>query len=246
MSAVRVKRETGQPWDELEVQREPGGLRHYLCGKPIHCGEFIELQAIGFRRDDDGNDYTVPLQHGIPVRYEARFDAGELHATLHADLSGHEFVAGLERWFRFRWPVALVVLAALLGTGARAETPSDRELLPIQLDDPATSTSWTPPTTFDKVSLGVTEALIVVDVLMTLNAFRRPDRAPGGDLNPALYGDPGTARILATCGAGAVATAALWYVLPDPWRKEFTLSVGILELLNTGHMYSVGIRFSLP
>lgn len=31
----------------LEVRSEVGGLRHYLEGEPVHCGELLEIQQEG-------------------------------------------------------------------------------------------------------------------------------------------------------------------------------------------------------
>lgn len=93
-------------WRALVVRREPGGLRHYLDGKPIHCGDGLELQATEERYDPDGNAYTFYLPKGAPVRYEASQDGKTIRATLHADVAGYHFVAGSEgQGMRFRWPV---------------------------------------------------------------------------------------------------------------------------------------------
>ena len=37
---TRIASNTG---NRLEVQKEPGGLRHYLAGKPVHAGMPLEL-----------------------------------------------------------------------------------------------------------------------------------------------------------------------------------------------------------
>lgn len=100
---AEAKREKGTPWAQLNLRAEPGGLRHYLEGKPIHCGYALELQRVTFKSDDYG-EYSVPLQEGDVVRYEASQGGGKIHATLHAGLGGHEFNAGLEPSMRFRWP----------------------------------------------------------------------------------------------------------------------------------------------
>jgi hypothetical protein len=92
-------------WSPLVVERDDGGKRHVLDGRPLHCGTCIELQAIEYRYDD-GGEYTVPLQRGELVRYEATWRDGEPRATLHIRLGGHEFSSSLESWMRFRWPPA--------------------------------------------------------------------------------------------------------------------------------------------
>ena len=154
-------------------------------------------------------------------------------------------------------PSVVLIAVTVLATAARAESQSDRDLLPVDLDQPATVgpgpwywQTWAPPSTFDKASLAATEALIAVDVLMTLNFLGRPNEYPMGEVNPiarSLFGrHPTGGRVVAVGVAGALATAALWYWLPDPWRKEVTLTVGAFELYNTATMYAGGIRFSLP
>lgn len=99
---AREEAKRGQ-WGELVLKREPGGLRHYLDGKPVHCGMGLILQATADKEDDFGG-YTVPLEMGNSVGYEASHRDGKLDVTLHLYLSGHEFVTGLQPWMRFRWP----------------------------------------------------------------------------------------------------------------------------------------------
>lgn len=101
--------ETKKPneWSRIEVRSEGlAGLRHYLDGRGIHCGEGIELQVREVRYDEDtGRSTTTYHPRGIVVRYEATQNRGELRATLHVDVAGDEFVSKLEPWMRFRWPV---------------------------------------------------------------------------------------------------------------------------------------------
>lgn len=89
-------------WSALELRREPGGPRHYLDGKPVHCGAGLELQHTTLKTDDYG-DFTVPLQVGTVVRYEASLRPS-ITWSLHAGVGGHEFAAVGEPWLRFRWP----------------------------------------------------------------------------------------------------------------------------------------------
>ena len=96
-----ARRDRGRPWSALEVREESGGLRHFLGGEPVHCGDGLRLQAVAYTSDDYG-EYTRFLQEGRPVRYEARFLNGELRATLHTMVDGHEFIAAVESWMRFR------------------------------------------------------------------------------------------------------------------------------------------------
>lgn len=102
-AALRAEVRRGA-WSRLAVVRETGGPRHYLDGQPIHCGTVLALQRLESRHDDYGT-YSVPMQRDhVYVRYEASWRDGELRATLHTDVGGHEFVAPLEAWMGFRWP----------------------------------------------------------------------------------------------------------------------------------------------
>jgi hypothetical protein len=90
-------------WSALELRREVSGLRHYLDGKPVHCGASLELQHTEDKSDDYG-EFTVPLQLGSSVRYEASWVGSELPFSLHRNVGGTEFTAAGELWMRFRWP----------------------------------------------------------------------------------------------------------------------------------------------
>ena len=95
----RRAREGAGAWSELELRD-----RHYLDGEPVHCGQPLELQAVEERNDDCGT-YSVPLQRGTVVRYEAEFvNSGEPRAYLFVDVAGHLFSAAWAPWMRFRWP----------------------------------------------------------------------------------------------------------------------------------------------
>lgn len=91
-------------WSELELRRDAGGFRHYLDGRAVHCGEGLVLQVMDERYDDDGNGYTVWLQKGHPVRYEASQTRDGLAWSLYTGVAGVTFSTGGEAWFRFRWP----------------------------------------------------------------------------------------------------------------------------------------------
>lgn len=97
------QRDKGAPWSALEVRRDAGGLRHYLDGEPVHCGEAMLLQGVEPCWDDYGQ-WNRALQTGKRVRYEATIQDREIRATLHAGVEGHEFVARFEAFMRFRWP----------------------------------------------------------------------------------------------------------------------------------------------
>lgn len=101
--ARQRRREAKQgEWSQLVVKREPGGLRHYLDGQPVHCGAGLELQSWEDKSDDYG-EYTKVLQVGVSVRYEASFFT-KVEWSLHHYTGGHEFIAQGEAWHRFRWP----------------------------------------------------------------------------------------------------------------------------------------------
>lgn len=78
----------GPPTDmQLFLRHEPAGLRHYLDGKPVHCGEFIEMQLGGI--------------HGpwVCVRYEASLKE-PVAVCLHA-VGGRIFP---DQDAAYRWP----------------------------------------------------------------------------------------------------------------------------------------------
>ena len=51
---AEAKRDKGQPWSELIEGRDGGGLRHYLDGREVHCGDVLELQGMEPKGDDYG------------------------------------------------------------------------------------------------------------------------------------------------------------------------------------------------
>lgn len=92
-------------WLELKlvVGDHVGGKRHFLGADPIHCGALIELQATDTKSDDYG-EYTVVLQRGVIVRYEASLSRPEPIVTLYADVGGHTFTSDHHAGMRFRIP----------------------------------------------------------------------------------------------------------------------------------------------
>lgn len=98
--------ERSSEWAAFDLRDD--GDRHYLAGEPIHCGEAVMLQSIKYEYDADGNERVVRLETGVRVRYELVWikDWSGLNerVRLHAQVGGHEFVAPLEQWMRFRWP----------------------------------------------------------------------------------------------------------------------------------------------
>ncbi len=96
---VRLRRAADKrgAWSALVV-------KNYLDGKPVHCGEGLYLQHTMLRSDDYG-EYSVPVPtRGEHVRYEASQNGKKIDGTLYIEIGGHEFVAHLEPWMRFRWP----------------------------------------------------------------------------------------------------------------------------------------------
>lgn len=68
----------------------PGGERHHLDGRPIHCGDVLELQThIGW----------------LPVRYEASWYGEAIkRAILVANVPGANLVIVLHTDAFYRWP----------------------------------------------------------------------------------------------------------------------------------------------
>lgn len=88
-------------WAQIERRYEnDGDLRDYVENRPIHCGDMLELQAIEYKADDDG-EYSVSLDKGVIVRYEL---SSARNPIFYASIGGHTFTARLEAWMRFRWP----------------------------------------------------------------------------------------------------------------------------------------------
>jgi hypothetical protein len=101
--------------------------------------------------------------------------------------------------------------------------------------------SWEPPTTGEKILLGVTEAAIVADCWTTadyLGRFRGSFES-----NPLIGKHPNHRELFAWCGAGMLGTAALWYVLPPPWRSLATGAIGTVELAVVSGNVMMGARF---
>lgn len=102
-AALADRLEQAAPWDS--IVRKKG--RDFLAGRPIHCGERLELQGLTYRSDDFG-EYSVRLETGSSVRYElaARLGPEDFpKIILFTSVGGHEFSSAAELWMRFRWPV---------------------------------------------------------------------------------------------------------------------------------------------
>lgn len=90
-------------WHAIERREDAGGFRDFLDDRAIHCGEQIELQSVVYLSDDFG-EYTLFLDAGTHVRYEANLSSAEGAIGLHASVGGHSFYKRCESNMRFRWP----------------------------------------------------------------------------------------------------------------------------------------------
>jgi hypothetical protein len=91
---------------QLRLETDAGGLRHYLDGKPVHCGTTLELQAVEYPVKNGEEQGPVLVNRWIRVRYEASLWRREqCVVTLYAEIGGH--TAKLDHFdsMRFRWPV---------------------------------------------------------------------------------------------------------------------------------------------
>jgi hypothetical protein len=105
--ALAWRRAGAAPWSALDRRGDPrvGDWRDYLDGEPIANGSALELQGIEY---SPGEEYgSRPRADGVRVRYETSWAGraeGREPVRLHVNVGGHEFVASLERWMRFRRP----------------------------------------------------------------------------------------------------------------------------------------------
>lgn len=101
--AARATANALPEWGALKIRTGPGGERHYLQGKAVHCGAGLRLQRVEERHDDYGS-YTVRHDDGVPVRYEASWGPGGVSAALYTMVGGHVFARDVESYHRLRWP----------------------------------------------------------------------------------------------------------------------------------------------
>lgn len=93
--------------EHLTLSTDAGGPRHFLAGRPVHCGDILELQEIERRVDDVGDEHIALVDRWVQVRYESQPDGqGGIVASLYAVVGG--YVGTLRHWpsMRFRWPPA--------------------------------------------------------------------------------------------------------------------------------------------
>jgi hypothetical protein len=103
---------------------------------------------------------------------------------------------------------------------------------------------WQSPDKLDVALLLTDELLILVDMKQTIGMCN--DRFNViCESNPILGQHPTTERIVGWSVGAMLGTAALWYVLPDPWRKTFTITLGGGESLNVANNFRLGasVRF---
>lgn len=100
-AAIRRTLAREMQWGQLLLGNDGGGRRHFLDGKPVHCGTTLEMQCLEHKEDDYGA-FLQPLHKGVYVRYEAQLYPGG-KVTLYADVGGYTFTAELDG-HRFRWP----------------------------------------------------------------------------------------------------------------------------------------------
>lgn len=120
-----------------------------------------------------------------------------------------------------------LLLILLLSTGVRAE--------------------WSSPDKLDVALLVANEALVVVDMLQTVGACSDPSNVfCEGGLGVIVMGmHPSPKEVRLWSGAAMLGTAAIWFVLPDPWRKVFSFTLLAGEGLNVANNFRLGygIRF---
>src|SRR6267143_4117398 len=83
---------------------------------------------------------------------------------------------------------------------------------------------WHSPDKLDLALLLTDELLILIDMKQTIGMCN--DRFNViCESNPVLGVHPNTERIVAWSVGAMLGTVALWYALPDPWRKTFAITL---------------------
>jgi hypothetical protein len=153
----------------------------------------------------------------------------------------------LEKLASLRSLIVVLVLAA----GAARAAPSDDELLPIDLEPAPLSllerwrAAWEPPRAGDVALLAAAEALIVVDVLQTMDLKRHPASDGISEHNLLLGSNPSDLRLVLMASAGAAAAAAAWYVAPPKirWLVPAVLIAAEAVVIYGNHQVGLRIRF---
>lgn len=144
------------------------------------------------------------------------------------------------------------VLLGLASAPAFADMPSDRELMPIDLEakeapfdrDLLPWFSWDKPTTLEWTMLLVAESLIVVDVLQTLDLKNHQGEGIS-EHNLLLGSHPSDLRIALSGAAGGLAVAGLWYLAPPRvrWLIPSVLMVAEGFVIYSNARVGMRIRF---
>jgi len=78
--------------------------RWHLDGRPIHCGDGIELQSRRYKIIG-GDEFTFPIQDGVAGRFELAWTKQGKLPEFYTSVGGHTFHRAIEHeWMRFRWP----------------------------------------------------------------------------------------------------------------------------------------------
>jgi hypothetical protein len=125
-----------------------------------------------------------------------------------------------------RISAALALAITLLSGAARAGT-ADEDLLPITLPEPEGPWTWKSPEPHETAMVAAAEALIVVDVLQTLDLKRHSDLS---ERNALLGSHPSDAKLVLLGSAAALGTWGGWYLLPPRYRWIVPTVVGLAEL----------------
>jgi len=91
----------------LELERDDGGWRHFLDGRPVETGAHLELQPVEFLDDDTGGHLQPVPGRWVTVRYEARLavsDRADVRVSLYSTIGGYQVELVADEGMRFRWP----------------------------------------------------------------------------------------------------------------------------------------------
>lgn len=114
----------------------------------------------------------------------------------------------------------------------------------------AASADWTPPSKLDVVLQAVAIGTLTMDALQTANIKNSPlvynyhgtmltqERL---ETNALLGPRPSDLKIAAYFGGIAVASTVAWYYLPDPWRKLVPVGMALVEGIQVGRNFNVGL-----
>lgn len=109
----------------------------------------------------------------------------------------------------------------------------------------AAKAEWERPTWKETALMIGAGSFIAADCMTTIDAGRRgyAEVNPFGKL--ALGRFPSTERVYAVGALSLVASTALWYALPHPWRSIFASSLIVIEGVNNIRQFSIGLNMAL-